>query len=111
MLGDPDGTDAATKEATKTATDPLTIDGETFEFDKLTYGERKQVSRLVKELVLHADPDADADEDWTADDVRLAFAIVCARRKTPGFSVEDGLKLTPAELEPGPPTRRRGRAA
>lgn len=91
------------------ATDDLTLNGETFEFDKLSYGERRAVKKLMRQIVQLDNPNADPDEDWTADDVRLAFATVCARRSNPVFSLEEGLALTPAELKApvSPPTKRK----
>lgn len=85
---------------------PLALNGEVFEFDRLSYGERKQVKAFTRELVFRDDPEGDPETDWSQDDLRLAFAIVCSRRTTPDFTIEDGLKLTPAELEPAPPTKR-----
>jgi hypothetical protein len=92
---------------------PLLMDGETFEIEKMSFGERKQIRSVVRELVVLDNPEADPDADWSEDDWRLAFAIVAARRSKPEFSVQDGLKLTPAELEPppAPPTRRAAKAA
>jgi hypothetical protein len=84
--------------------DPLTINGETFHFDKLTYAERRKITPIRSELVRLDNPQADVDEDWTQDDLRVAFAIVCGRRSNPDYSIEDALKLTPAELEPPPAT-------
>lgn len=85
---------------------PLLFGGETYSFDKLSFGERKAIMRTVKELVLVGDPDANPDEDWTRDDMRVAFAIVVARRTNPDYSIEDGLELVPDDLEPvDPPTR------
>lgn len=91
------------------ATDDITLNGERFEFDKLSYGERRTVKKLMREIVQLDDPNADPEEDWTADDVRLAFAIVCARRSNPVFSLQEGLALTPDELKasPPPPTKRK----
>lgn len=93
-------------------TGPLALNGDVFEFDKLSFGERKQVKALTRELVARDDPDADPETDWTQDDLRLAFAIVCSRRNAPDFAVDDGLKLTPAELEPPkhPPTKAKAKA-
>ena len=85
---------------------PLVMDGETFEFNKLSYGERKQIRSVLRELAVLDNPEADPDADWTEDDLRLAFAIVAARRARPEFSIEDGLKLTPEDLTPPLPKSR-----
>lgn len=94
--------------------DPITVNGETYVMDKLTFRERKQIKRVVGELVLLDNPTADVDEDFTEDDLRLAFAVVCARRANPDFSIDDGLDLAPDELRAptgnvagAPPTKQR----
>lgn len=84
---------------------PLSLNGEVFEVDKLSFRERNQITKLVREVTLSHDPDADPAEDQTGDDWRVAFAIVCARRSNPEFSVEDGVNLTPDELKAAPPTK------
>lgn len=83
--------------------DTLYLNGETFEFESMTFGERKKVMKVAGQLAQVEDPDADPATDWTRDDMRLAFAIVCSRRSNPDFSLEDGLEMTPAALEV-PPT-------
>ena len=93
--------------------DDLMLNGEVFKFEKLSFRERKAIMRTVGELVKHEDPDADPDEDWTKDDMRLAFAIVCARKTNPEFSLDDGLALVPEDLEvkdPPTPPAKRGRS-
>lgn len=91
---------------------PLQFEGETYDFNKLSFRERRAIMRTVGEIVKLDDPDADPDEDWTRDDMRVAFAIVVARRSNPEYSIEAGLALTPEDLEPpAPPTRARKRKA
>jgi len=82
------------------ADSPVHINGTTIDFDELSYAERRQIKILVAELVKLTDPAGDPEEDYTQDDMRLAFAIVCARRTTPEFSIEDGLNLKPVDLLP-----------
>lgn len=90
--------------------DDLVLDGEVFKFEKLSFKERKAIMRTVGELVKYEDEDADPDTDWTKDDMRLAFAIVCARKGNPEFSLDDGLALIPEDLDvkdpPTPPAKR-----
>ncbi len=84
---------------------PLTLNGETFEVGKLSFLERHTIARLVREIVLFLDPEANPEEDDSGDTWRVAFAIVVARRTNPEFSIEDGLALTPDELRAAPPTQ------
>lgn len=93
-------------EETEESSAPLMLNGEVFEVGKLSFRERNQITKVVREVVTFYDPDADPDEDQTGDDWRVAFAIICARRNNPGFSIEDGVSLTPDELKPvAPPTK------
>ncbi len=86
---------------------PISLNGETFEMSKLSFRERKTMRALLAEIVKLDNPDADPDEDWVGDDLRVAFAIVCARRANPAFSIEDGLNLVSDDLRPpDPPTKR-----
>jgi len=98
---------------------PLTIavDGEKFTMADLTFRERRDLRALARELA--DDPDLDM-EDVMYDDLILAFAIVAHRRKTPGYSIEDGLDLQIGSLvvdessedsEKPRPTKRRAATA
>lgn len=90
----------------------ITVDGEKFTMDDLTFRERKAVRSIAREL--DGDPDV-AMDDVMFDDLVLAFATVCKRRANPEFSLDDALDLKFTDLsagaaKPARPTRAKAAA-
>lgn len=77
--------------------DPLTItvDGERFTMDNLTFRERREVRRIARELDGNMDLDFD---DVMIDDLLASFITVCKRRTVPTFTIDDALDLTPGDV-------------
>lgn len=83
----------------------LMIDGETFETDDLTFREKREVRKTIRQLM--DDPEADMSEALM-DDVWLATIYVIKRRTEPELTLEDAMDLKLKDylkpVEPDPPT-------
>lgn len=91
----------------------LHVDGKTFDTDDLTYGERRDIRRLIKNELWDEDTDGPFDwEEVTADDIMAVTILVLMRRENPQFTLEDALACKPARVlaPPTPPKRSSSRA-
>jgi hypothetical protein len=78
----------------------LWIDGERHDWNRLTFRERKAVSKLIVEL--EGDPDDPSDDDFLP-----AVITVIMRRKDPEYPVDKALDMAPEDLvKPPRPTKR-----
>jgi hypothetical protein len=80
------------------------IDGVPYNVSDLTYGEQRELRKLVLELA----PDSLTDM-YEADDADFVPAVICVikRRTDPDFSINQALEIKPADhAPPGPPTKR-----
>lgn len=77
------------------------VEGEGYSFDDLTFRERKEISRIIRDD-LNGNPDDPEDSDFLP-----AVVTVIKRRNDKAFSVEAALDLKPSDLvKPSRPTRR-----
>jgi hypothetical protein len=84
----------------------LHIDGKTFDTDDLTYGERREIRRLIRNELW--DEDADGVFDWdevTPDDVVAVTILVLMRRDDPGYTLAQALACKPEQVMKAPPTK------
>jgi hypothetical protein len=82
----------------------LHIEGRTFDTDDLTYGERREIRRLIRNELW--DDDLDGVFDWdevTADDIMAVTILVLMRRENAAFTLEQALACKPTHVL-SPPT-------
>jgi hypothetical protein len=83
----------------------LHVNGQTFDMDDLTYGERREIRRLIRNELW--DESVDGEFDWdevTPDDIVAVTVLVMMRREDPQFTLEQALACKPNEVTP-PPTK------
>ena len=83
----------------------LHVDGRTFDTDDLTYGERREIRRLIKNELW--DEDLDGPFEWgevTADDIMAVTILVLMRRENPAYTLAEALACKPERVLSGPPT-------
>jgi hypothetical protein len=73
----------------------ITIDGEKYTMDDLTFRERREVRKLTR--VVAEDPDLDL-EDAVLDELLVAFATVVKQRTDPAYTLDDALDLKVADI-------------
>lgn len=75
----------------------ITLDGETYSADELTFREQREMRKLVRELV--EDPKADMEE-VSIMDVLPVLAFIVIHRTKPEFTLEEALDMKISDILP-----------
>jgi|ERR1041384_3407592 hypothetical protein len=81
----------------------LYIDGEVFDAEDLTYGEKREIRRIVRRDIWDDELDGPYDEDKVGENEALpATILVFMRRSNPDATIQDALAVKPREAYRNP---------
>lgn len=77
----------------------ITIDGQTFDTEDLTYGEQRAIRRLIRNEIWKEDQDGPFDWDEVGEfEILPATITILMRRDNPNFTVEQAMARNAMDL-------------